>query len=101
MGYPVDNARLEWEEGEDRVRATAGAERKRLESAADLVVNELRRRLGSAFSLAELAELYRSGVDWASDLAAARVPVGQASWSVDAAFHRYAREASDWGGPPR
>ena len=40
------------------------------ERAVDAVVDELRRRLGSTFTLDELADLYGSGTDWATDVAA-------------------------------
>jgi hypothetical protein len=51
-------------------------------------VEELRKRLGSTFTLEELADLYASSPDFSSD----------PSWLVDAAFGRYAREAADYGG---
>jgi hypothetical protein len=48
----------------------------------------LRRRLGSTFTLDELADLYASSPDLSGDPA----------WLVDAAFARYAREATDYAG---
>ena len=51
-------------------------------------MEELRKRLGSTFTLEELAELYASSPDFTSDPA----------WLVDAAFGRYAREAADYAG---
>lgn len=91
MPYALDNALFQWEDGERRVR-----ERGNLEGPTFAVVEELRRRLGSSFSLAELAALYGSGTDWALD-AAARAGVGaDASTVVDAAFARYSREALDY-----
>ncbi len=51
-------------------------------------MEELRRRLGSTFTLEELADLYASSPDFSSDPA----------WLVDAAFGRYAREATDFAG---
>jgi len=51
-------------------------------------VEELRKRLGSTFTLEELADLYGSSPDFSADPA----------WLVDAAFGRYAREASDYAG---
>jgi hypothetical protein len=51
-------------------------------------VEELRRRLGSTFTLEELADMYASSPDLGADPA----------WLVDAAFGRYAREASDFAG---
>jgi hypothetical protein len=66
------------------------------------VVEELRRRLGGSFLVGELAELYAQGTDWATDLARRRVGGLDAADVVDAAFGRYAREASDYaGGQPR
>lgn len=51
-------------------------------------MEELRKRLGSTFTLEELADLYASSPDFSSD----------PSWLVDAAFGRYAREAADYAG---
>jgi hypothetical protein len=51
-------------------------------------VEELRRRLGSRFTLEELADMYASSPDFSTD----------PSWLVDAAFGRYAREATDFAG---
>jgi hypothetical protein len=51
-------------------------------------VEQLRRRLGSTFTLEELADLYASAPDFSSDPA----------WLVDAAFGRYARAAADYAG---
>jgi hypothetical protein len=65
------------------------------------VLAELRRRLGSTFTLRELTDLYASGVDWASDLAQRRFAGTDSAWVVDAAFNRYAREAADFGGGRR
>jgi hypothetical protein len=93
--YPIDNAIFRWEEGERRLRAADETTRRRLDRAATTIVDELRRRLGSTFSLAELAELYASGTDWASDLANVG---GDSEAVVDAAFGRYARSASDYAG---
>lgn len=93
MAYAIDNAIFQWEDGERRVR-----ERADLEGATFTVIEELRRRLGSSFSLAELADLYGEGTDWASEVAD-RPGVGtEAPAVVDAAFARYAREALDYSG---
>jgi len=56
--------------------------------ATESLVEELRRRLGSRFTLEELADLYAASPDLGSDPA----------WLVDAAFWRYAREATDFAG---
>ena len=56
------------------------------------------RRLGSSFLLGELADLYGSGTDWAAELAFRRGAGSESSSVVDAAFARYAGEASDYAG---
>jgi len=99
VAYAVENALFQWREGEQRVRHANDHERRRLERAADAIVEELRRRLGSRFLIEELAAYYGEGTDWAAELAHQRGMVGtDASYVVDAAFARYAREASDFAG---
>jgi hypothetical protein len=98
MAYALENARFQWEEGERRVRGTDDIARSDLERAVDSVLDELRRRLGSTFSIGELAELYGSGTDWADDIAQRTRAGTDSSAVVDAAFNRYAREASDFAG---
>jgi hypothetical protein len=100
-GYPLENARFQWREGERRVRDADERERVVLDRVADDVVAELRRRLGGAFELAELADLYGSDVDWAHALAARRALGADSAAIVDAAFARYAREAADHAGGKR
>ena len=67
MGYSLDNALYEWEEGDRRLRELSRERRasSRLARATDAVRDELRRRIGPTFSAAELAELYGEGTDWA------------------------------------
>lgn len=91
--YGIDNALFEWEAGERRLR-----EEPELEPAALEVLDELRRRLGSSFTVGELAALYASGVDWAWELAWRRSSRGDVASAIDAAFGRYAREAADYAG---
>ena len=98
MDYGLENARFQWEEGERRLRDTEGAERLRLESAAEAVLEELRRRLGSSFTVEELAGFYGDDVDWASVIARERGAGTSSAWVVDAAFAAYARAASDFAG---
>ena len=92
MTYSLELARAHWREGERRVAADA-----ELERAVDVVVREIRRRLG-AFEISELTELYSAGTDWADDIARAAGAGTDAGWVVDAAFWRYARLASDFAG---
>jgi hypothetical protein len=98
VAYPFDSARQQWDEGERRVRALPAAERGRQERMIAVLIDELRRRLGSRFTVQELADLYGSGVDWASDIAWRSGAATDAATTVDAAFARYAREAADYAG---
>jgi hypothetical protein len=93
MPYAVENALFQWEEGERRVRETPGLDR-----SVWPVLDELRRRLGGSFTIGELAELYSRDIDWAVELASRRAGAAGASYAVDAAFGRYAREARDYAG---
>jgi hypothetical protein len=102
MAYTLENALFQWREGERRLAAAPEPARADLDTAADAVVEELRRRLGSSFVVGELADLYAGGTDWATDIAWRHAAGGDATAVVDAAFNRYAREASDFaGGQPR
>ena len=97
MPYAVENALYQWGEGESRVGQAPHPERAGLEAATEVVLEELRRRLGSRFVLDELAGYYAQGTDWAEQLAA-RYAGGDAAAVVDAAFARYAREARNYAG---
>jgi hypothetical protein len=98
MEYAVENALFQWRGGELRLREAGDAG---LERAVELVVDELRKRLGSSFVIGELADLYTQS-DWALDLAQRHGVGTRSADAVDAAFARYAREASDYaGGRPR
>ena len=98
MSYALENALFQWEEGERRLRELEPRERSALERAVWAVIDELRRRLGSTFEVAELADLYASDPDWATALAQRHSPAADSAWAVDAAFNRYAREAVDFAG---
>jgi hypothetical protein len=90
VSYALENALFQWEEAERRIRDADPSERVGLEHIAARVLEGLRQRLGSEFSVQELSDLYGSQPDWTDDA----IP----SLAVDAAFARYAREASDFGG---
>ncbi|HEX8054957.1 MAG TPA: hypothetical protein VF517_18385 [Thermoleophilaceae bacterium] len=90
MSYALENAIFQWEEGERHLRDAEPAERVRLQHAADRVLDRLRQRLGSEFTIQELSDLYASEPDWTTD----STPPA----AIDAAFARYAREAADFGG---
>jgi hypothetical protein len=97
-GYAIENAVFQWEEGERRLRDAPELERADLLRAVDAVIEELRRRLGSSFTTAELADLYAENPDWASDIAQREAAGTDSPWVVDAAFSRYVREAADYAG---
>jgi hypothetical protein len=102
MAYALENALFQWREGERRIAATPEPARADLDRAAGAVIDELRKRLGSSFVLDELANLYGAGTDWATELAGRHGAGMDAATVVDAAFARYAREASNFaGGRPR
>jgi hypothetical protein len=69
------------------------------------LVAELRRRLGGAFTVDELVDLYDRGTGWCLDLAVAVAPAAPWAWdartTADAAFGRYVREAVDFAGGRR
>jgi hypothetical protein len=87
--YPLETARFQWEQGARRLR---DADTREANRRVNLVIDELRRRLGSTFTAQELADHYGAGTDWADELS------GMESWIVDAAFDRYLREAQNYSG---
>ena len=89
MAYPLQTALFQWEQGARRLRE---ADTREAHRRVDLVLDELRRRLGSTFTAEELADAYGEGTGWADDLS------GMESWIVDAAFYRYLREARNYAG---
>jgi hypothetical protein len=101
VGYTIENALFQWEEGEARVRAADDADHRELDRAAFIVADELRKRLGGQFMLDELANLYGEGTDWASDIVQRRFWGTDTTAAVNAGFFRYAREASDFAGGRR
>jgi hypothetical protein len=98
VAFELESALYQWREGEQRLRDAASPEQLDLERAAAAVRDELRRRLGSSFTVTELAILYARGTDWADSIAATNWAGGDTTAVVDAAFARYAREARDFAG---
>jgi hypothetical protein len=95
-----------WQEGERRLRAAAGGERAALERVVDALVDELRRRVGPSYTADELARRYvEDGIDWCFEVAVRAAPSQPAAWDLTtvsgAAFARYVRGASDFGGGRR
>jgi hypothetical protein len=102
MSYAVENALYQWREGERRIAAATDMVQADLEDATDVVIEELRRRLGSSFVVDELADMYGADTDWALDVARRQGAGTDSAAVVDAAFARYVREAKDYaGGRPR
>jgi hypothetical protein len=101
VGYTIENALFQWEEGEARVRQADGREGRMLDQAVRVVVDELRKRLGGAFTIDELVALYGEGTDWVSDEVQRRFWDVESSAAVNAGFLRYARGATDYAGGRR
>lgn len=98
MAYAVENALFQWEDGERHIRQLPEPARGQLERAVMVVLDELRRRLGSAFTVEELARFYASDVDWALDIAQCEGAGTDSAAVVDSTFSRYAREAANYAG---
>ncbi len=66
----------------------------------DAVTEELRRRVGATFTLAELAEAYAESERWVLQAVEERAPsrgwARTATLAADAAFHAYSRGAQDY-----
>lgn len=95
-----------WREGVRRLLQADPRTRPALDRVVDEIVLELRRRLGGSFTADELARLYeRDGIDWCFEIATRVAPGTPEAWDLTtvsgAAFARYVREASDFGGGRR
>ena len=107
MEAGLENAVFEWEEGHRRLQAArSDPARHRLLGRAVLAVeDELRKRLGARFTIAELVRLYRQSGDVLCDVGMAAVPRSEdltdLSAACDAAFYLYMREAADFAGGRR
>jgi hypothetical protein len=98
----VELARQQWEDGRRRVEATRGDRRRHaaLQQQVDLLADALRKRVGQVFTLDELAAAYDGADEWArsllEDADPEAPPTPEAGTIADAAFHQYARGASDY-----
>jgi hypothetical protein len=103
MGY--ETAIQQWREGRRRLQEAPREELRVLDRVVEQIYQELRRRLGSAFTVDELVDLYESGTEWAQQVAMQVAPEDPFAWEprtvVDGAFARYVREASDFAGGRR
>jgi hypothetical protein len=101
VGYPLENALFQWEEGLRVLRAIdAPRERRQADRVVAAIQDELRRRIGATFSAAELADLYGRGTDWCLQVATDAAPGLSADGQslADAAFWLYLRGATDFAG---
>ena len=94
----VENARLQWEDGYRRLNEYASDRPlyERLLAQVDVLIDELNRRVGQTFTLAELAAAYDERRPVVARSAPARSGCGQLGLVEDAAFHLYARGAVDY-----
>jgi hypothetical protein len=100
----LDTARHQWDEGRRRLESEGEdtARSRHLLVLVDAVRDELRRRVGQTFTLAELARTYDGSEDWVRDVVVrstpprARAGIRDAALVQDAAFALYARGASDY-----
>ena len=97
-------ARHQWDEGRRRLadEGVDTARSRHLGLLVEAVTNELRRRLGRTFTLAELADLYDGAEDWVREVILSSAPprsragIRDTALVQDAAFALYAQGASDY-----
>jgi hypothetical protein len=100
----LTTARHQWDEGARRLAAAQAdpARYRQLAALVDAVLDELRRRVGQTFTLAELAEAYAGAEDWVRDVVVEATPpraaagLRDAALVQDAAFGQYAHGATDY-----
>lgn len=98
----LELARQQWDDGNRRIEQTRSEPARYLELArkVDLIVAGLRKRVGQTFTLAQLARAYDGADEWArtllDDTDPEAPPTPAAGSLADAAFHVYARGASDY-----
>jgi hypothetical protein len=98
----VELARQQWQEGSRRLEDARSDPQRyaRLHREVEVVLADLRRRIGQTFTLEELAAAYSGADDWARALLTEATPEDapppEAALAADAAFHQYARGAADY-----
>jgi hypothetical protein len=100
MPSSLDAARQQWEDGNRRLEAHSSEPDlyERLLDELDVATKELRKRVGETFTLQQLADVYATSDHWmreALEAAPARSTT-PSSLVQDAAFHLYARGATDY-----
>ena len=102
MSSALDSARREWELGRRRYERALleDAHPERVEAQFDVLIAELRRRIGTTFTLVELARAYEHADAWAMQVieeqALAPGWAHTVSTATDAAFYVFARGAVDY-----
>ena len=94
--------RLEWEDADRRLEAERGDRRRyeRLLEQVGVLTDELRKRVGQTYTLAELAVAYRDAERWGREAVEERAP--WPGWPRDlalvlaATFYAYQRGAVDY-----
>ena len=98
----LELARQQWRDGNRRVEETRGDRRRyaQLHTQVDVVVSALRKQVGQVFTLGELADAYDGADEWArsllDDADPDAPPANEPGTIADAAFHAYARGATDY-----
>jgi hypothetical protein len=98
----VEAARQQWEEGNRRLESHSADPEVylRLLEQLEVASDELRKRVGETFTLAQLADAYGASDHWLREAVEERVAapgwVHHLSVVQDAAFHQYARGATDY-----
>ena len=101
MQANVELARQQWEEGYRRLEELARDARVRepVLDQVDALLDQLRQRVGSAYTLAELAESYQAAERWAYEALSKRAQTpswtASATAALNAAYRLYARGARD------
>jgi hypothetical protein len=102
VGYPLENAMFQWEEGWRALQALADDPpvRRRADRVVAAVRDQLQRRLGPTFRAGDLADLYGRGTDWCDQVALEVDPGSELDPQslADAAFWGYLRGAADFAG---
>jgi hypothetical protein len=97
----VEALRQQWEEGNRRFESQAtDPVFPQLLEQLEVATDELRKRVGETFTLAQLADAYGASDHWLREAVEERVAapgwVRHLSVVQDTAFHHYARGATDY-----
>jgi len=98
----VELARQQWQDGNRRIEDARADRRRyvRLTGQVETVVAALRQQIGQIFTLAELADAYDGADVWTGglldDADPDEAPATEPGTVADAAFHVYARGATDY-----